>query len=719
VKIGKVDRRTLLALAGATTAAGAAGATGIALGVYQGRRWEHWAKRVPPRPEPLSPSVFWALDPEGALSVWVPRSEMGQGVLTSLPLLVAEELDVPWERVRPIRAIANPNFGFMLTAVSKSIRVLFTELRQAGARGRVMLIQAAAEAWREDPSRCTTEPGFVVHRPSGRRAAYADLAEAAGRLAIPDEVPLKRPQEFRLIGASPPRLDIPDKLTGAAEFGADVKLPGMRYASVRHFPPEQIPQLDLAEVRAIPGVLGVEVFDFGLAVVGEHTWAVLKGADVLPQADTDFPDAETQDARLREAFERPGLTAESEPKDAPFPDLGPPTVQAEYRLPYLPHLVMEPPNATAWVEPNRCRIWAPTQSPRGVHFSIADALGLERSQVEVQPTLLGTGFGRRADKREVQQAVQISQRIGRPVHVIWSRSEDIRNDGYRPVNLHRMEGWLDGDGALKGWRHRVASPSILAQDPAFEGLDGLVVEGAIERPYAAQHSEVRWHPPLEMNLRLGFWRSVGHSYNAFAVECFVDELAAAAGEDPARFRLARTNGRHAEVLKTLVEASDWDAPLPENRARGMAVHGSFGSVVGYCVEVSLPAVASADPGEAPALDGLRVERVVCAVDCGLAVHPDGVRAQIEGAVAFALSAALYGDLPVKEGRIRPSNFHDAPVLRFDEMPDVEVHISNRPDAPPGGVGEIGVPPLFPALANAVTRLTGHRPRRLPLLARVD
>ncbi len=693
-------------LAGGVGAAGLAGGAGLYLGVWYGRRKERWVKRAPPRPEPLSPDVHWALDSAGVLSVWVPKSEMGQGVLTSLPLLVAEELDVDWENVRPVRAQANQNFGFMLTATSDSVRRLWSELRRAGALGRAMLIGAAAESWGVPPETCTTEPGFVVHPPSGRRQAYGVLAAAAGRRPLPDDAPSKDPSEFRLIGRSPPRLDIPDKLDGSAEFGADVRVPGLAFAVVRQAPMgTDLNGFSANAAERVPGVRSVHSLSGAVAVVADHSWAAFQGAEALTLEHTDprLPDETQVRERLAQALDAPGLEAAG--TTATEPAAGGKTVRSELFLPYLPHLNMEPANATAWVEPERCRIWAPTQAPRAVHHWARDFLGLPEAQIEVQPTLLGTGFGRRAAIDEVKHAVELSRKLGGPVQVQWSRTEDLQHDHYRPASLHRLEATLNDDGLPATWRHRIANPSILGLQPGTTEVDEVAVEGAVDLPYAVADWKVTWHVPDGLPLQVGFWRSVGHSYNAFAVETFVDELAETAGVDPAEYRARLLKGRHADVLERLVDAAGWTRPSVEGEARGMAIHASFGSVVGQVVEVCR------DPA---ARGGFRINRVVAAVDCGFAVHPDGIRAQIEGGVAFALSAALLGRLDVTEGRIRNTNFHDAPVLLFPDMPAVEVHVLDRPDEPPGGVGEVAVPPLAPALCNALARLDGERRRRLPL-----
>lgn len=698
--IGKVDRRTLLLL---VPALGASGGAGLALGFWYGQRKERWIKRAPQRPQPLNPSVFWALDTGGLLTVWVPKSEMGQGVLTSLAMIVAEEMDVPWPRVRSICAMANQNFGWMLTANSFSVRGFWDELRQSGALGRIMLVRAAARIWGVDEGKCTTQPGFVVHQTSGRRLAYGDLAVAAGELSVPGSAPLKDPAQYRLLGKqpSPPRLDIPDKVTGQARFGADVRVPGLKYAAVVHAPAGTVLKgADTKPALEVRGVERIEVMDRGVAVIASNTWSAQQGADRvrLDTTPPSVPDAARTRQILQEALDRPGVSAASIGPEPPSTA----TVQTELFLPYLPHLNMEPANATAWVEANRCRIWAPTQAPRSVHHWARDHLGLEEAQVEMQPTLVGTGFGRRGSIDEVQEAVELSRRLRVPVQVTWSRTEDLRQDKFRPVSLHRLGASLDGDGLPTAWEHRIASPSLVGAAP--DTLDGTAVEGAIDLPYGIASVRVSWHRPEGLPLPVGFWRSVGHSYNAFAVETFVDELAEKAGVDPGEYRLRLLRDRHRAVLERAMEAADWGLTGDSDRVQGLAVHESFESVVAQVVELR------------PTGSSYRVERVVAAVDCGVVVHRDTVEAQIEGAIAFALSAAMYGNLDVKDGRVTNSNFHDAPVLRLPDMPSVEVHLLDRPGARPGGVGEIGVPPLAPALANAVAALTGHRPRSLPLRA---
>jgi isoquinoline 1-oxidoreductase beta subunit len=700
VSVLRLTRRDLV-LAG-LTGAGAGGA-GLVLGIWYGRRKERWAKRTPPREEPFSPNIYLAIDETDVVRVWLTKAEMGQGVMTALPAILADELDADWSRVEIVPATANRNYGNMMTAVSSSVRSLYDELRRAGASARAMLVGAAADAWGVPADACSTQNSWVVHEPTGRRVRYGAVASAAGRREVPADPPLKPASQRSIVGRSVNRLDIPAKTTGAARFGIDVRCPGMLRATVLH-PPfgAELASYDADAARAVPGVRDIIELESGVAVIAGDTWSAFRGADAADATFTelDEPDVETE---LQIALDRGGVFVEGvRPTITPAAEV----VEATYHLPFLAHAGLEPTNATAHVTADRCEIWAPTQNPQGLRGNAARHLDLDPAQVVVHTTFLGGGFGRRVDNPEAMEAVELSRRMGVPVQVTWTRSEDTAHDRYRPASLHRLRARLGPDGRPQKWHHAIASPSIAGIRAADDRVDDLAVQGATPIPYAIGEISVEWAALDRSPLPLGFWRSVGHSYTAFAVECFIDELARKADRDPAAYRRALygddpRGARHRAVLDRVLEMSSWPNPTARDRALGLAVHEAFESVVAQVVEV----------GD---IEGrLRVHRVWAAVDCGLVIDPRNVRAQVEGGIGFGLSAARWGRIDPGPQGVRQRNFDELRLLRFAEMPEVEVALLEGGDRP-GGVGEIGVPPIAPALANAVTALRGDRPRRLPL-----
>ncbi len=694
----KVSRRDLLVATGAGAVAGGAA---LVLGVWYGRRQERFTKRVPPRSQPFAPSIYLAIDGDGLVSIWLTRSEMGQGVSTALPMLIAEELEVELDAVRLEHAVANRNYGPQLTGNSAAVRKLWLPLRQAGAAARQMLIAAAAAQWGVPASECSARDGHAIHGPSGRRTPYGGLVEAAAALPVPAKPRLKPDDALRLLGRRLPRLDVPAKVDGSARFGLDVRLPGMRYATIVRCPifGGSLASFDAASVQGRAGVDDVFELDGGVAIVGDSTWAVLSAAETLDvrwDGDAGFDDAQLATG-LERGLEGEGHVARQE-GDAGRWKSGR-TVQAEYRTPFLAHATMEPINATAWIRDGRCEIWAPTQAPQGAQRMAMKLTGLAEPNVIVHVTLLGGGFGRRAANIEVRDAVLVAKRVKGPVQLVWSREADVQHDVYRAATAHRLEAALDSEGAPVAWRHRVASPSLMGRS---DELDPLMLHGATELPYGIERVEVSWSS-VASPVPLGFWRSVAHSYNAFAIECFLDELARAAQQDPVALRrkLLQSAPRHLGVLEKVAAKAGWGAPLAAGRARGVAVHGSFGSFVAMVAEVRR--------GER----GVNVERVVAAVDCGRVVNPQIIEAQIEGGIVFGLTAALHGRIELRAGRVVQSNFHDYPMLRLADMPEVVVEILPS-EEDPGGVGEIGVPPIAPAVANALASLGGEPPRELPI-----
>ena len=681
----------------------------------------------------FAPNAWIRIGTDDTVTVMVDRSEMGQGVSTALPMLVADELDADWATVRyrfapANEAYYNPLSMGQLTGGSTSVRAAWLPLRQAAAKARLMLVAAAAARWGLAADQCRADNGAVV-APDGRRLRFGEVAEAAAALPVPELVTLKTAKEFRIIGTPVTRLDLGEKVTGKAIFGIDAGPEGVLTAVVARCPVfgGTVRSLDDAGARAVPGVVAVVRIDSGVAVVADGYWAAHTGRDAL-KIEWDEGDLATLDdaaigARLEALAGEKGHVARKVGQGAAAPNAGGKTVDAVYEMPYLAHATMEPMNCTADVGRDAVTVWAPTQFQAGPRLlgggtrGVAAKVGsVSRDRVEVHTTHLGGGFGRRAEMDFVVEACQVSKAVGKPVKVIWSREDDIRHDQYRPVSRHVLHGGIAADGAPMVWTHRVVCPSIIAKflpawlpsfvahlgGPLKGGVDANAIEGAAEIPYAFPHLEVSYSQ-ADLGVPVGFWRSVGNSHTAFAVECFVDELAALAGKDPVEFRrgLLAASPRHLGVLTLAAERSGWGTPAPAGRFRGVAVHGSFGSWVAQVAEISIEAGM------------VRVHRVVCAVDCGQVVNPDTVRAQMEGGIVFGLTAALKGKITLEKGRVKQSNFHDYPLLTMREMPEIDVHLIPSV-LEPGGVGEPGTPPIAPAVANAVYAATGKRVRQLPI-----
>ncbi len=706
----RVTRRELLL-------AGLAGTGAFAVGVYGGfrlgRRDERRRRIVPPREQPFAPNAFVAIDERGLVTLWLSKAELGQGVATSLPMLVADELGADVAKIRLLLAPANEAYGSQFTAVSSSVREHWLELRTAGAAAREMLVAAAAAGFGVDPSECRAEAGYVRHAATGRQMPFAALVRAAARLPVPSSPRLKTPAEFTHIGKQMPRLDHPAKVDGSARFGADVRLPGMAFAVIARCPVPGgvVATFDATAALKIAGVRDVFAIERGIAVLGDTTHAAIQGRQALRVTFDHGPNTAWSSERVetlaQELAQREGAIARRTGAGADGLAGDGQRVTAEYRLPYLAHATMETMNCTADVRVDGCTIHVPTQTPIGVRDEAARLLGMPADQIVVQPTYAGGSFGRRVAQDFVQEAIAVSRHAKRPVQVVWTREDDFAHDLYRPCSLHRLEARLGANGQPLAWSHRIVTPSILGQFPGFrDPIDPVAVEGAQELPYSIPDVQVAF-VPLPAPFQLGFWRSVGHSFNAFAVECFVDEIAAAGGLDPVQLRRDLLQGPDHEAHRGVLDlatAKAGAAPVGTGMGRGIAVHASFGSVVAMVADVRVTGTA------------VRVERITAAVDCGFAIHPDGVKSQIEGAVAFALSAVFYGRMTFAEGAAVPSNFHDQPLLRFHEMPRVDVHLVTR-EVPPeklGGVGEIGVPPVAPAVANAVFAATGKRVRVLPM-----
>jgi len=602
----------------------------------------------------------------------------------------------------------------MMTVGSTSVRNGWEPLRKAGATAREMLVAAAAARWRVPAGACRAERGEVLG-PGGRRTPFGELVSRASRLPVPADPPLRDPATFRLVGRPLHRLDSAEKLTGRAVFGIDVVRPGMLYGAVARAPAwgAKVASFDGARALEVPGVRGVYPVSTGVAVVASSTWAAFRGREALQVSWDEGPNAGLDSAEIHRSLETglmsPTGTARKDGAGAAALEGAARRIEAVYELPFLAHAPLEPMNCTAEVRRGSAEIWAPTQGPQQLQEAVARALGLEAREVVVHTTLLGGGFGRRANPDFAVEAAEVARAAGAPVKVTWDREDDLAHDRFRPVSLHRLAGGLDAQGRVVAWAHRVAAPSILMQAlgrPSFApGGPPDVVSGAHDPPYAFPALEVDY-ALVETAVPVWYWRSVYPSQTAFANECFVDELAAAAGRDPLELRLELLahDPRMAAVVRLAAQRSGWGAPLPAGRGRGMACHLDVGTRVAEVAEVSVA-------------DGVvRVLRVVAAVDCGLCVNPDIAAGQIEGGIVFGLSAALKGEITVERGRVRERSFDDYPLLRLDEAPSVEVHFVESA-APPAGLGEPGVPPIAPAVANAVFAATGVRARRLPLRLR--
>lgn len=676
-----IDRRRFL-----TT--GAAAGAGLLLGCRLGQRG------LPRGSGDLNAWIHVGTD--DWVTMVISESEMGQGILTALSQILADEMEADWHRVRAVHAPADRDkYGWQYTSGSTSVRQDYNSLRRAGAAARQMLVSAAAEGWDVSRRECRAESGSVVHVPTGRRVKYGELAEAASKLRLPRRPRLKRPEDFRYIGQSLRRLDGWEKVTGAAVYGFDVSVPGMLVAVVARCPVfgGQVAEWDPQPALAIPGVRHAVEISTGIAIVGDDLSAATRGRSTLHVSwdDREWGGLSSQRISeiLREAcgngerafeFGRPDRLLERADR----------RVEAVYEVPYLAHATMEPMSCAAHVRPDGCELWVGTQAQSACQETAARLTGLPIERVRVHTMYLGGGFGRRAHQQFVAEAVQIAREVGQPVQLLYTREDDMRAGWYRPTSYNELTGGLDATGRPVAWIHRIAGRQTS-------------VQGAADIPYRISGRKVTYAQP-RLPIPTTIWRSVGYSQNTYVTECFFDELAHAGGADPVELRLDLLGGRpkHRRVLRAVAEAAGWGGPLPQGHGRGVALAGCFGSLVAQVAEVSLR------PDGAP-----RVHRVVCAVDCGHTINPDLVKAQMEGGIGFGLSAALYGEITIAEGRAVQSNFHDYPILRMSEMPEVDVHIVES-GAVLGGIGEVGVPPIAPAVCNALFALTGKPVRKLPI-----
>jgi len=700
------------------------GTAGLTLALYLPR-----AASATAAPAAFEPNAFIRITVDNAVTVISKHLEMGQGTYTGLATIVAEELDAAWSQVRveaaPADARRYNNLGMgpmQGTGGSTAMANSWDQLRRAGAAARAMLVAAAAQQWQVPADEISVSEGVVLHARSRRKASFGQLASAAAQQPVPADVTLKDPKDFRLVGKRAPRKDSHDKTNGTARFTQDVHLPGMLTAVVAH-PPRfgaKLKSFDAAQAKAIKGVADVVQIPTGVAVLAKDTWTAKKGRDALQVQWDDATGfklgSEQISLRYRELAKTPGAIARKE--GAPDQAFAAPArvLRAEYDFPYLAHAAMEPMNCVVRLGKGACEIWNGEQSQTADQMSVAALLGITPEQVSIHMLYAGGSFGRRGSTTSdyVLEAVNIAKAIeGRaPVKLVWLREDDMRGGYYRPAFHHALEAAVDAQGRLAGWRHRLVGQSIMAGTPfgmmVKDGVDPVSVEGAVNLPYTIPNVQVDLHTPTDIAVPVLWWRSVGSTHTAFSTETFIDEVGAAVAQDAVAFRLSLLDKqpRHVAVLKLAAEKAGWGKPLAagaagERRGRGVAVHESFGSCVAHVAEVTVKSDGS-----------LRVDRIVSAVDCGIAINPDNVRAQVEGSIGFGLSAALHGEITLKDGVVEQSNFHDYAPIRINEMPRVEVHILASAQKP-SGMGEPGVPPLAPAVANAIAAATGKRLRRLP------
>jgi len=666
---------------------------------------------------PFAPNAWLRIGTDDSVLVIVDRSEMGQGVTTSLPMLLAEELEADWTKIRfefapADKAYINQLFGIQGTGGSSSVRAAWKPLRVAGAQARTMLIAAAAQTWSVEPASCRAETGAVIHAATNRRLSYGALAQRAAALPVPVDVQLKDPKDWRLAGKPTRRLDTRFKVNGTAQFGIDVRVPGMLTAVVARSPVfgGTVRSFDATAAKAIPGVRHVVQISSGVAVVGAGYWPAKQGRDALKVLWDEGPVAQVSSASISSLFAQratqDGAVARHDGDAIAALTGAAQRVEAVYEMPFLAHATMEPMNCTAHVRADGVDIWAPTQNQTGVQMVGGQIGGVPPEQVAVHTTYLGGGFGRRFELDFIVEALETSKAAGAPVKVIWSREDDIQHAQYRPANYHQLRAGLDASGRPVSWTHRIVAPSIMARmfpQTVKNGLDGEAVEGGVGLPYAIPNVHVDYQL-TDTGIPVGFWRSVNNSFNSFAVEGFIDELAVAAKQDPYEYRrgLLANAPRHRGVLELAAAKAGWGTALPSGRGRGIAVYKSFESFAAQVAEVSV----------SPAGD-VRVHRVVCAIDCGMHVNPSTIEAQMQSGIVYGLTAALKGAIDIQGGRVVQSNFHDYQMLRLAEMPVVEVYIVPSSEEP-GGVGEPGTPPIAPAVCNAIFAATGKRIRKLPI-----
>jgi isoquinoline 1-oxidoreductase beta subunit len=670
-------------------------------------------------PEIFAPNAFVRIDGAGEVVVTVPYVEMGQGIYTAIPMLIAEELEVDLKRVRFAHAPANEKLygnpllgGVQATGNSSAIRGSWKPLRQAGATARAMLVEAAARRWKVDPASCRAQNGEVHHTPSGRSIGYGELAAEATRLPVPENVSLKDPKDFKLIGTPAKRLDTPAKVNGTAFFGIDARPPGVKIATLAQSPVfgGRVRSVDDRAAKAVKGVRQIIRLDDAVAVVADHMGAAKKGLAALSVEWDEGPHAKlTTEQIAREldiATGKPGAVAQNVGDADKALASAVMKVEATYQLPFLAHATMEPMNCTVHVRKDGCEVWLGNQALARVQAAAAKITGLPPENVAVHNHLLGGGFGRRLEVDSVIRAVEIAKQVDGPVKVVWTREEDIQHDMYRPYWFDRIAAGLDGNGKPIAWNNRFAGSSVMGRwgPPFFQnGLDPDTTEGAINLVYDLPNFHVEYVRVEPPGIPTAFWRSVGPSHNVFVTESFIDEMAAAAKQDAVAYRraLLGKSPRARAVLDLAAEKAQWGQPLPKGTGRGVSLQMVFGCYLAQIAEVEVSKVGD-----------VRLRRVVCAVDCGTVVNPNTVEAQIQSGIIYGATAALYGEITLRDGRVEQSNFDTYRVLRINEAPAMDVHIVQSAE-PPGGIGETGTSAIVPAISNAIFAATGKRLRKMP------
>ena len=669
----------------------------------------------------FAPNVWLKIGTDDSVSIIASSMELGQGSMTAMPMFVAEELDVDWKNVQVQWAGADPAYanplrnGRQETVASISVRGYWRPMREAGAQARAMLVTAAAKTWGIPESNCSTENGEVIDKAKGRRLRYGALVQKASTLPAPSKVALRDPKNFKLLGKPVPRVDIPKKVNGTAKYGIDTQVPNMLIAKVAKCPVlgGSVATFNAEKAKAVPGVHQVVKISSGVAVVADSYQAATQGLQALQIKWNEGPNANLNSEDIRKSFMQSadlttGPVARNDGDVKTGLQRAAKKIEAVYEMPYLAHATMEPQNCTADVRKDGCDVWVSTQSQTGAQEAAMAVTGLKASAVKIHPQFAGGGFGRRGESDFVTDAVEASKAVGRPVKVIWTREDDMQHDFYRPATYVRFFGAVDESGMPTVWQQRIVQPSILmrfdphALDPTG-GIDKRAVDGSKELPYAIPNIRIEY-VRNDPGIPLGFWRSVGDSISGFIVEAFFDELAFAGGKDPFELRreLLKNVPRQRAVLELAAEKAGWGKPLPKGHGRGISTHSSYDSFAAEVAEVSV------------APDGqVRVHRVVCAVDCGWAVNSDSLKAQMEGGIVFGLTAALKGEITVKNGRVQQSHFNNYPMLRMREMPQIEVYIVPSTENPGGG-GEPSTPPIASAVVNAIYAATGKRIRRLPI-----
>nr|MCS5647537.1 xanthine dehydrogenase family protein molybdopterin-binding subunit [Candidatus Neomarinimicrobiota bacterium] len=650
----------------------------------------------------------------------VSESEMGQGVWTSLPMIIAEEMELDWTKVTVVQAPVDENyFGRfdMGTGGSSSIRTSWEKMRKAGAVAKDMLLDAAIGKWSVSKADCFAENGFIIHRSTGKKISYGDLAHKASMLDVPKSVQLKNPDTFRIIGTDILRTDAPLKVNGTAQYAMDVNLPDMMYASVERCPyfGGKLKTVDDRDSKKVKGVLDIIEIENGFAVVGTSTWAALQGRKKLKitwdKGSNKYPDSKSISEFFKKRSRKRGAKGRNEGNVKKVLKDADRVIEAAYEVPFQAHATMEPMNCVVDYQSDQCQVWAPTQSPKDAKKRVREMTGLSDEKVIIHVPFLGGGFGRRAFNDFIEEGVEVSMKLKKPVKLIWTREDDMQHDYYRPASRHVLKAGLMDNGETIAWFHSVVAPSIFFGQmfkypvPFKDKLDVVALAGAKEVAYGIPNIRVEY-TSANTDIPVGWWRSVYDSQNAYANECFIDELANSLKIDPVdyRLRLLKQSPRHTAVLKQAAQESDWGKPLKNNHYQGVSCHASFGTYVAQIAEVSVNNEGS-----------VHVHRVVCAVDCGQAVSPITIKAQMEGSIVYGLSATLNGEITIENGAVKQSNFHDFQVLRMDQMPTIDVHIIKSSE-PPSGIGEPGLPPIAPAVANAVFSATGKRIRKLPIKA---